>query len=227
MLVTVSTIVQSFMLVGHHALGGHLRRYPVHPVLQLRGGEQGAGPEGPAEIGKLCVAYTALLFLLARVAGPLFVALFSGGRGGGRPVPVGHSGVHRSHHPPGRPVRDRGRLHRHGPGPHRLLLSFFRKLVYFLALFIIPVFWEAGTPFGRRRSPTSWPRRSAWRCTSLHQQGPGPGAPGPVGRGIVCRPALTNAAVYETIPHIRKTRTRLWNRSMARTTRRSSPWSSM
>ena len=77
MLVTCNTIVQSFMLVVTMPLGG------------ISGGTQGilGFNYGARQVDRvrqaqkyivgLCVGYTALLFVLARVAGPLFVRLFT------------------------------------------------------------------------------------------------------------------------------------------------------
>ena len=77
MLVTCNTIVQSFMLVVTMPLGG------------ISGGTQGIlgynyGARQVDRVRKaqkyivgLCVGYTAILFVLARVAGPLFVRLFT------------------------------------------------------------------------------------------------------------------------------------------------------
>jgi Na+-driven multidrug efflux pump len=76
-LITCNTIVQSFMLVMTMPLGG------------ISGGTQGilsynygAGNsdrvrQAQKYIIGLCVAYTALLFVLARVAGATFVGLFT------------------------------------------------------------------------------------------------------------------------------------------------------
>ena len=76
-LITCNTIVQSFMLVMTMPLGG------------ISGGTQGilsynygAGntrrvQQAQKYIIGLCVAYTALLFVLARTAGPAFAALFT------------------------------------------------------------------------------------------------------------------------------------------------------
>ena len=77
MLVTCNTIVQSFMLVVTMPLGG------------ISGGTQGilGYNYGARQVDRvrqaqkyivgLCVGYTALLFVLARLAGPLFVGLFT------------------------------------------------------------------------------------------------------------------------------------------------------
>ena len=147
MLVTCNTIVQSFMLVVTMPLGG------------ISGGTQGilGYNYGARQVDRvrqaqkyivgLCVGYTALMFVLARVAGPLFVRLFTQ-----EPqlaeeafdaikictlaiIPLGvqyelvdgFTGI--------------------GQVRLSLPLSFWRKLVYFVAIFLLPMAFGARAAF--------------------------------------------------------------------------------
>ena len=226
MLVTVSTIVQSFMLVVTMPLGGISGGTQSILSFNFGAGNRERVLKAQREIVKLCVAYTALLFLLARVAGPLFVALFNGD---GEVADLSQWAIRvctAAIIPLGVQYEIVDGFT--AMGQVRILPVLLPQAGVFLGALPHP-----GVPGGsvrllgggdlRHRGPGG--QRGG--VFSFHQQGPGPGPPGPVGRGIGRRPALTNAAVYETIPHIRKTRTRLWNRSTVRTTRRSSLWSSM
>ena len=153
MLVTCNTIVQSFMLVVTMPLGG------------ISGGTQGilGFNYGARQVDRvrqaqkyivgLCVGYTTLLFVLARVAGPLFVRLFTK-----NPV-LAQEG-------PSRPLKSAplaiiplGVQYElvdgfTGIGQVRLSLplSFWRKLVYFVAIFALPAaLWSPGRLL--RRAP--------------------------------------------------------------------------
>lgn len=146
-LITVNTIVQSFMLVLTMPLGG------------ISGGTQcilsynyGAGHsqrviQAQKYIVGLCIAYTAILFVLARVAGPAFVSLFTGDEvlnaqacqairictitavplGVQYAIVDGFTGM--------------------GQIQMSLPLSFWRKTVYFIAVFAIPVLTDASKIF--------------------------------------------------------------------------------
>ncbi len=146
-LITVNTIVQSFMLVLTMPLGG------------ISGGTQcilsynyGAGfsdrvLKAQKYIAGMCVGYTTLLFIMARIAGPGFAALFTGNPdlnaqacrairictlmiiplGVQYAIVDGFTGM--------------------GQVQVSLPLSLFRKGVYFLAIFIIPIFMDADMIF--------------------------------------------------------------------------------
>ena len=147
MLVTCNTIVQSFMLVVTMPLGG------------ISGGTQGilGFNYGARQVDRvrqaqkyivgLCVGYTALLFVLARVAGPLFVRLFTQDPELAQEafdaikvctlaiIPLGvqyelvdgFTGI--------------------GQVRFSLPLSFWRKLVYFVAIFALPTAFGARAAF--------------------------------------------------------------------------------
>ncbi len=147
LLITVNTIVQSFMLVMTMPLGG------------ISGGTQcilsynyGAGAvervkRAQKHIIALCMAYTGLLFVLARVAGGVFVALFTDDPeiaaqacrairiytitavplGAQYAIVDGFTGM--------------------GQVQLSLPLSFWRKGVYFAALFLLPVLLDASMIF--------------------------------------------------------------------------------
>mgnify|MGYP003251994261 CR=1 FL=1 len=147
MLVTCNTIVQSFMLVVTMPLGG------------ISGGTQGilGFNYGARQVDRvrqaqkyivgLCVGYTALLFVLARVAGPLFVRLFTQDPELAQEafdaikvctlaiIPLGvqyelvdgFTGI--------------------GQVRFSLPLSFWRKLVYFVAIFALPAAFGARAAF--------------------------------------------------------------------------------
>ena len=146
-LVTCNTIVQSFMLVVTMPLGG------------ISGGTQGllGYNYGARQVDRvrraqkyivgLCVGYTALLFLLARLAGPLFVRLFTQDPDLSRQafdaikvctlaiIPLGvqyelvdgFTGI--------------------GQVRFSLSLSLWRKLVYFVSIFLLPALFGARAAF--------------------------------------------------------------------------------
>ena len=147
MLVTVSTIVQSFMLVVTMPLGGISGGTQSILSFNFGAGNKERVLKAQREIGKLCVAYTALLFLLARAAGPLFVALFSGD---GEVADLSLWAIRvctAAIIPLGVQYEIVDGFTAMGQVRIAFSLSFFRKLVYFLALFIIPVFLEARYAF--------------------------------------------------------------------------------
>ena len=77
LLITVATIVQSFMLVVTMPLGGISGG--TQPILGFNYGARRVDRVMSAQrrIFLWCLAYTSLMFVLARVAGPLFVRLFT------------------------------------------------------------------------------------------------------------------------------------------------------
>ena len=147
MLVTCNTIVQSFMLVVTMPLGGISGgtqgilgyNYGARQVERVR--------QAQKYIVGLCVGYTAILFVLARIAGPLFVRLFTqdpqlAGEAFDAikictlaiiPLGVqyelvdGFTGI--------------------GQVRLSLPLSFWRKLVYFVAIFLLPAVFGARAAF--------------------------------------------------------------------------------
>lgn len=147
MLVTCNTIVQSFMLVVTMPLGGISGgtqgilgyNYGARQVERVR--------QAQKYIVGLCAGYTAILFVLARIAGPLFVRLFTqdpqlAGEAFDAikictlaiiPLGVqyelvdGFTGI--------------------GQVRLSLPLSFWRKLVYFVAIFLLPAAFGARAAF--------------------------------------------------------------------------------
>lgn len=147
MLVTCNTIVQSFMLVVTMPLGGISGgtqgilgyNYGARQVERVR--------QAQKYIVGLCVGYTTILFVLARIAGPLFVRLFTqdpqlAGEAFDAikictlaiiPLGVqyelvdGFTGI--------------------GQVQLSLPLSFWRKLVYFVAIFLLPAAFGARAAF--------------------------------------------------------------------------------
>ena len=77
MLVTCATIAQSFMLVVTMPLGGISGGTQTILAFNYGARNKQRVLDAQKEIVKLCVGYTVLLFILARVAGHLFVRLFT------------------------------------------------------------------------------------------------------------------------------------------------------
>ena len=147
MLITCATIVQSFMLIITMPLGG------------ITGGTQtilaynyGAGQMDRVKNAQKCIfllsaAYTLLLFILARVAGPLFVGLFTSDPAladeAARTIRIYTLAVV--------PLSIQYEIVDGftGLGIVRLALplSFFRKAIYFLPLFLLPHFFGARAAF--------------------------------------------------------------------------------
>ena len=146
-LITCNTIVQSFMLVLTMPLGG------------ISGGTQsilsfnyGAGRtervlRAQKYITLLCVAYAALLFVLARTAGPLFVALFTSDAGisaqACRAIRICTLGAVTL----GVQYELVDGFTAMGQVQMSLPLSFWRKLVYFSAIFALPALFGAEAIF--------------------------------------------------------------------------------
>ena len=143
MLVTCNTIVQSFMLVVTMPLGG------------ISGGTQGilGYNYGARQVDRvrqaqkyivgLCVGYTAILFVLARVAGPLFVGLFTQepqlAEEAFRAIKICTLAII----PLGVQYELVDGFTGMGQVRVSLPLSFWRKLVYFVAIFLLPAIFGA------------------------------------------------------------------------------------
>ena len=146
-LVTCATIAQSFMLVVTMPLSGIT--CGTQSILAYNYGARNRARILAAQkrILLLAVGYVTLLFVLARLAGPLFVRLFTGEPALAAEavsairvstlavIPLGVQYC----------IVDGFT----GMGQVRLALplSFFRKLVYFSALFLLPLFFEARAVF--------------------------------------------------------------------------------
>ena len=147
MLVTCATIAQSFMLVVTMPLGGISGGTQSILSFNFGAGNRDRVLKAQKEIVKLCVGYTALLFVLARVAGPLFVALFNG-EGAVAELSLWAIRVCTAALIPlGVQYEIVDGFTAMGQVRIAFSLSFFRKLVYFAALFLIPVFGEARYAF--------------------------------------------------------------------------------
>lgn len=147
MLVTCNTIVQSFMLVVTMPLGG------------ISGGTQGilGYNYGARQVDRvrqaqkyivgLCVGYTAILFVLARVAGPLFVGLFTQepqlAEEAFRAIKICTLAII----PLGVQYELVDGFTGMGQVRVSLPLSFWRKLVYFVAIFLLPAIFGARAAF--------------------------------------------------------------------------------
>lgn len=146
-LITCATIAQSFMLVVTMPLGG------------ISGGTQtilgyNYGAARPDRVRKaqrwimlLCAGYTALLFLLARLGGPLFVRLFTSDPSVAEKAFWAIKVCTLSIIPLGIQYEIVDGFTAIGKVQLSLPLSLFRKLVYFLAIFLIPIFWSAESVF--------------------------------------------------------------------------------
>lgn len=146
-LITVNTIVQSFMLVMTMPLGGISGG--TQSILSFNYGACRADRVIQAEkyIWSLCALYTGLMFVLARIAGPLFASLFTSDPAinaqaceaikictiGAVPLGIqyaiidGFTGM--------------------GQVQLSLPLSLWRKLVYFVSIFTLPVLFGAESVF--------------------------------------------------------------------------------
>ena len=147
MLVTCNTIVQSFMLVVTMPLGG------------ISGGTQGIlgynyGARQVDRVRKaqkyivgLCVGYTAILFVLARVAGPLFVRLFTQEPELAQEAYEAIKVYTLAIIPLGVQYELVDGFTGMGQVRLSLPLSFWRKLVYFVAIFALPAAFGARAAF--------------------------------------------------------------------------------
>ena len=147
MLVTCATIAQSFMLVVTMPLGGITGG--TQTILAFNYGARRPDRIRQAEkyILILCVVYTAVMFVFAQTAGPLFVRLFTNdsviAQGAFRAIRIctlaivplavqymivdGFTGL--------------------GKVQYSLPLSVFRKAIYFVSLFLLPALFGAGATF--------------------------------------------------------------------------------
>ncbi len=146
-LITVNTIVQSFMLVMTMPLGGISGSTQCILSYNYGAGNTDRIVLAQKYILAMCVGYTALMFVLARVAGPVFASLFTTDAainaqacrairictlaavalGAQYMIVDGFTGM--------------GQVHFSIP------TSFWRKSVYFIALFLIPQVADASMIF--------------------------------------------------------------------------------
>lgn len=147
MLVTCATIVQSFMLVVTMPLGGISGG--TQTILGYNYGAKQFQRVKTAQkyIIGLCVGYTAIMFVLARLMGPLFVCLFT------QDALIAEKAVWAigvctlAIIPLGVQYELIDGFTAIGQVRFSLPLSFWRKLVYFAAIFILPAIWGAESIF--------------------------------------------------------------------------------
>lgn len=142
MLITCATIVQSFMLVITMPLGGITGGTQTILAYNYGAGNTERVLKAQKVIFMLCAGFTAFMFLAARLWGHLFVSLFT------KDPELARKAVWAVHIctlaviPLGIQYEVVDGFTALGCVRYSLPLSFFRKLVYFAALFMIPLFLE-------------------------------------------------------------------------------------
>lgn len=139
-LITCATIVQSFMLVVTMPLGGISGGTQTILAYNYGAGNTGRVLEAQKQIVKLCVLFTAVMFVLARVCGPLFVKLFTEDASIAPQAAWAIRVCTLAIIPLGVQYELVDGFTAMGCVRFALPLSFFRKLVYFGALFLIPLY---------------------------------------------------------------------------------------
>lgn len=146
-LITCATIVQSFMLVITMPLGGISGGTQTILAYNYGAGQTDRVKKAQQHIFALCAGYTLLLFILSRLLGPLFVRLFTSD-------PVLSAEAVSAIRICTLAVVPLGIQYEivdgfTGLGQVRLALplSFFRKIVYFIALFALPSMFGARAAF--------------------------------------------------------------------------------
>lgn len=147
MLVTCATIVQSFMLIVTMPLGGISGG--TQTILGYNYGARQTQRVKDAQkyIVMLCAGYTAIMFVLARLVGPLFVRLFTQDAMLAEKAVWAIGVCTLAIIPLGVQYELVDGFTAIGKVNISLPLSFWRKLVYFVALFILPAIWGAEAIF--------------------------------------------------------------------------------
>lgn len=147
MLVTCATIAQSFMLVVTMPLGGISGG--TQTILAYNYGARMSDRVLKAQkyIIMLCLGYTTLLFLLARLCGPLFVSLFTKDPALAEQAMWAIKVCTLAIIPLGIQYEIVDGFTAIGHVKISMFLSSFRKAVYFAALFLIPLFFPARSIF--------------------------------------------------------------------------------
>ena len=147
MLITCATIAQSFMLVVTMPLGGISSGTQTILAFNYGAMRMDRVREGQRRIFSLCVRYTAVMFALAWLAGPLFVRLFTRDAQqaalSGWAIRVCTLAIV----PLGLQYEVVDGFTALGQVRLSFALSFFRKLVYFVALFALPALLGARAAF--------------------------------------------------------------------------------
>lgn len=147
MLVTCATIVQSFMLIVTMPLGGISGG--TQTILGYNYGARQTQRVKDAQkyIVMSCAGYTAIMFVLARLVGPLFVRLFTQDAMLAEKAVWAIGVCTLAIIPLGVQYELVDGFTAIGKVNISLPLSFWRKLVYFVALFILPAIWGAEAIF--------------------------------------------------------------------------------
>ena len=147
MLITCATIAQSFMLVVTMPLGGISSGTQTILAFNYGAMRMDRVREGQRRIFSLCVLYTAVMFVLAWLVGPLFVRLFTRDAQqaalSGWAIRVCTLAII----PLGLQYEVVDGFTALGQVRLSFALSFFRKLVYFVALFALPALLGARAAF--------------------------------------------------------------------------------
>lgn len=147
MLVTCATIVQSFMLIVTMPLGGISGGTQTILGYNYGAGQTQRVKDAQKYIVMLCAGYTAIMFVLARLVGPLFVRLFTQDAMLAEKAVWAIGVCTLAIIPLGVQYELVDGFTAIGKVNISLPLSFWRKLVYFVALFILPAIWGAEAIF--------------------------------------------------------------------------------
>ncbi len=147
LLITVATIVQSFMLVVTMPLGGISGG--TQPILGFNYGARQVGRVVRAQrhIFLWCLSFTAIMFVAARLAGPLFVRLFTTDPLVAEKAAWAIRVCTLALIPLGLQYEIVDGFTAIGQVRYAWPLSFWRKAVYFAALFILPAVWGVEATF--------------------------------------------------------------------------------
>ena len=147
LLITVATIVQSFMLVVTMPLGGISGG--TQPILSFNYGARQVERVMRAQrhIVKWCLAFTAVMFGMAWLAGPLFARLFTTDALVMEKAAWAIRVCTLALIPLGLQYEIVDGFTAIGQVRYAWPLSFWRKAVYFAALFILPAIWGAEATF--------------------------------------------------------------------------------
>jgi len=146
-LVTCATIAQSFMLIVTMPLGGISAGTQTILAFNYGARRRDRVLEAEKHILLMCVGYVALLFVLARLAGPLFVRLFTAEPDLAAEAFSAIKVCTLAIIPLGAQYAVVDGLTGMGQVQFALPLSFFRKGVYFAALMALPLFFGARAAF--------------------------------------------------------------------------------
>lgn len=147
MLITCATIVQSFMLIVTMPLGGISGGTQTILAYNYGAGQTKRVLTAQKYIVLLCVAYMVLMFGAARLLGPLFVGLFTSNGEIAEKAVWAIRICTMALIPLGVQYEIVDGFTALGQVRYSLPLSFFRKLVYFVPLFLLPMFFGPESVF--------------------------------------------------------------------------------